>query len=131
METIIFKSTHAVPNPKSTPRLGGDVRLSGADQLLAHDGETVAWLAKCWAEIATDKRRWPIFSEKKLGAFLDVIGVDLDAAVKAVDEDERDIPEYCDSPAESMKRFSGCSFLAQSPVSVCNHLRSKRAAARA
>jgi hypothetical protein len=127
--TMIFKSTRSVPSPKSPPRLGGDTRLSGADQLLAHDPATVSWLAKCWAEMHTDKRRWPIFSQKKLGQFLDSVGVDLDQEIKAVDE-EKDVPDYCDSTAESMKRFAGCSFLAQSPMSACEYLRTKRALAR-
>lgn len=128
--STIFKSMRAVPSAKATPRLGKDVRLSGADQLLARDADTVAWLAKCWAEMKTDRRRWPIFSEKHLGAFLGAIGVDLDAAIKAED-DGRDVPGYCDSPAESMKRFSGVSFLSQSPVSACDYLRKRRALARA
>jgi hypothetical protein len=127
--SMLFKSYRQVEEPKSPPKFGSDTRLSGADQLIRRDTETVAWLAKCYAEMLTDKRRWPIFSEKRLGAFLSAIGVDLDAQVKAVDE-PLGVPDYCDSMEQSMSKFYGASFLAKDAHEVCAHLRSRRARER-
>jgi len=131
MSATYFKSMHVDEDPQGPPKFFSDVRLSGADQLLARDPETVAFLAKCYAEKVTHPpgQRWPIFAEKRLGAFLAALGVDLEEAKKFVGE-PTDVPTYCDSMEQSVKMFNGASFLAKNVYEVCAHLRSRRALAR-
>jgi hypothetical protein len=126
--SMLFKSTRSVPSPKAPPRFGSDTRLSGADQLLARDTDTIGWLAKCYAQQHTaseNQNPWPIFSEKKLGAYLAALGVDLDAHCKAVDG-ELTIPAWADSLPHSIKKLEGCSFLTKAAPDVCLHLRRRR-----
>lgn len=130
--SILFKSMRSVPSPKAPPLFGGDTRLSGADQLLARDAESIGWLGKCYAQMVTaseNQNPWPIFNEKKLGRYLAALGVDLAAHVKAVDG-ELDIPAWADSLPESMHKLEGCSFLTKTAPVVCVHLRRRRQQSR-
>ena len=109
----------------STPY--GGRSMCGGDQRISKDVEVVEFLAKAHAEMTHGSRDWPCFNQRKLGAFLQNSGVDLDAAVKA-HKDACPPPQKLGDLALCLDSLKGASFLVLPTSDTCLLLsaRSKR-----
>jgi hypothetical protein len=121
-----------VPDEVEKPRetmFANATRLSGRDQIIARDGDTVDWLGKCYAEQVNGVRDWPIFDRKRLGDYLVAIGVDVEQAKS--EAADAGVPEHFDSMQYGVNTLRGASFLTKDVHDVARFLRTKRALARA
>ncbi len=87
-----------------------EFQMTGADQRVARDPETLAWLARALGEKKMKSRAWPIFDERRLEQFLEAAGIDTAAAVKA-HEDTMPPPAELTQIGPCIEKLRGASFL--------------------
>lgn len=84
--------------------------MTGADQRIARNPDTVSWLAKVYAEMEHGSRSWQCFDKKRLRSFLQQAGVDRKKAVDA-HEDSLPIPSHLGRPEHCIPALKSASFL--------------------
>lgn len=108
-----------------------DAMLSGGEARLARRPELVSWFTKVWVEKAKGSRPWAEFSDRGLGRFLKVLGIDLAKAEELHEDALTSLPRELRDPESSIPILRGLKFVVVSPERAAMNLRQRyQAAAR-